>query len=64
MTENEMKVAAYKAAIVALVKTFQDYYDWDKFISAVVILAKDYDLAQFGVKNEKQEANNELGEQQ
>ncbi len=63
MTENERKVAAYRAAILALAKAFPDYHDWDKFVSDIVVLVKDYDAAQYWVEKEKQEAaNNELGE--
>lgn len=65
MTENERKVAAYRTAILTLAETIQDCYDLDEFISAIVILAKDYDTAQYWVEKEKQEAaKNELGEQQ
>lgn len=64
MTENEMKVVAYRAAILALARVFPGL-DRDEFVSAIVILAKDYDTAQYWAKKEKQEAaNNELGEQQ
>lgn len=63
MTENEQKVAAYRAAICAVVKCYSEQVGSDAFFDTITVLVRDYYTARYWVNEDKKEAaSNELGE--